>query len=77
MLNRIYRVVLAYFCARMVLFLTVGGDVQNYFPIFLFFGAMLEGIARARREWKEDDGEEEEAPVFASPIPTVYALGPN
>jgi|GEM_PF-1124677 len=75
-LNGVYRVVLAYFIARMVLFLTVGGDVQNYFPIFLFFGAMLEGISRARRDWREEV-EEEEAPVFASPIPTVYALGPN
>lgn len=77
LLNRIYRVVLAYFCARMVLFLTVGGDVQNYFPIFLFFGAMLEGIARARRDWREDDDDEEEELVFASPIPSAYAMGPN
>lgn len=73
-LNRIYRVMLAMFCARMILFLSVGGDVQNYFPTFLFLGALLEGIARSRRE-SGKEVEEEEAPVFASPIPSKYALG--
>ena len=60
---RMYRLVLAMFANQSFLFLTVGGDVQNYFPTFLFLAMLLEGLAKTKEV-------SEESAVAVSPEPT-------
>ncbi len=43
---RMHRLMLAMFINQSVLFLTLGGDVQNFFPVFLFQAMVLEGLAK-------------------------------
>lgn len=70
-MNRMYRVVLAMFIARIILFTLISGGVQYFLSELFFLGALLEGIktARAMRPLDAPD-----APVFQSPIPAGYAI---
>lgn len=62
-LARMHRLVLAMFVNQTTLFLTLGGDVQNYFPTFLFQALVLEGLAKTK--------EATEAAVDVAP-PTAF-----